>query len=873
MNRIDRKGTGHAARKYAIRRRAVVAAAGAAAVALGVVAPASRAADVHWIAADGNWTTPENWSTTTVPVATDVAILDFASGVSHVTSDLADDILTLRVQNGSTLSIEPTGDLRTVIGNSAPTLVNDPLQATRIGDGSAGTLAINDGTFITTYTNASANQSADVYIGVGAGGLGTLTKSGTLSVLTTRDLRIGSDAGAGTATISGGTVNTNFVIIGRTGGTGSVALSGGTMSSIGQYNIGAGGGGDGTGTLAMTGGTITSTSVISVGRDGTSTGTNRGFGTFTLDAGQVEAKFTGTGTTNGHFVVGMNGGKGTMTMNGGTVNTASGFYVAYNDNGNVANRSEGSLDMHGGTATVGGMFHVGYEAATGLMTMDGGTITVTGMSGVAYDDRTATTRATLTVGSFTQTGGTINAKGGFTVARGSSNGTYNLGTAAVLNVGTGTTGDLLVGQTDSVTVAHTMSGNLNINDGATVTVAGAMRVGLNGGKGTLTTTGGSLSVTGSSLIGDNTAGAVGVANLGGGTQTFAGNLTVGDGAPVSGTLNVTAGTLNVTGQLVAGRQTTVSGVISQSGGIINAGSLGIRTSTASAAATKFTLSGGTLNVAGAVTNNSTLEAKLTGVANVGAIGGTGTMTVADTATVNANSVRQASLNMTGGTIKIAQTTTGTPSGVSVIPSFALSGQSRFDLTDNKLITNTAPGTATAGVYNGLQGSVQSAYDFNAWDLPGLTTSKPDAIAGLTTIGVATGAQIRGLGPTDTDTFGGQTITGASTIAMYTYAGDANLDGVIDGGDYGTIDNFVQVPGADGYANGDFNYDGVIDGGDYGVIDNNIQAQGPGFATSGAASALSGVTAVPEPSACGFAILTAATLLSRRRRRLGIPQTM
>jgi hypothetical protein len=61
--------------------------------------------------------------------------------------------------------------------------------------------------------------------------------------------------------------------------------------------------------------------------------------------------------------------------------------------------------------------------------------------------------------------------------------------------------------------------------------------------------------------------------------------------------------------------------------------------------------------------------------------------------------------------------------------------------------------------------------------------------------------------------------------MYTYAGDANLDGTIDGGDYGIIDNFVQVPNADGYANGDFNYDGVIDGGDYGIIDNNVQAQG------------------------------------------------
>jgi hypothetical protein len=92
-----------------------------------------------------------------------------------------------------------------------------------------------------------------------------------------------------------------------------------------------------------------------------------------------------------------------------------------------------------------------------------------------------------------------------------------------------------------------------------------------------------------------------------------------------------------------------------------------------------------------------------------------------------------------------------------------------------------------------------------------------------------------------------------------------LDGVIDGGDYGTIDNFVQVPGAAGYANGDFNYDGVIDGGDYGVIDNNIQAQGQPFATSG--DVLGGaVSAVPEPIGLPLVIGLAGGALANRRRR-------
>jgi hypothetical protein len=95
---------------------------------------------------------------------------------------------------------------------------------------------------------------------------------------------------------------------------------------------------------------------------------------------------------------------------------------------------------------------------------------------------------------------------------------------------------------------------------------------------------------------------------------------------------------------------------------------------------------------------------------------------------------------------------------------------------------------------------------------------PVTTGAITTIGVATGAQVPGPGPDDADVFAGQTITGASTIAMYTYAGDANLDGLVDSGDYGIIDNFVQVPGSSAYTNGDFNYDGVIDAGDYGIID-------------------------------------------------------
>jgi autotransporter-associated beta strand protein len=188
---------------------------------------------------------------------------------------------------------------------------------------------------------------------------------------------------------------------------------------------------------------------------------------------------------------------------------------------------------------------------------------------------------------------------------------------------------------------------------------------------------------------------------------------------------------------------------------------------------------------------------------------------------------------------------------------------KLDVKDNKLVITGQPvGTFNGTSYNGVTAMIVSAYNFTSWSGNGLTTTMPDALSGLTTLGINQADQ------TGFDFWGGVSVAPSNALVMYTYAGDGNLDGLIDGGDYGLIDNNVQIPGASGYGNGDFNYDGVIDGGDYGIIDNNIQAQGAPFPVSGSIG-LSGVTAVPEPSACGLAILAAAaTFLPRRRRGRG-----
>jgi hypothetical protein len=90
------------------------------------------------------------------------------------------------------------------------------------------------------------------------------------------------------------------------------------------------------------------------------------------------------------------------------------------------------------------------------------------------------------------------------------------------------------------------------------------------------------------------------------------------------------------------------------------------------------------------------------------------------------------------------------------------------------------------------------------------------------------------------------------LVKYTYYGDANLDGIVNGADYQQIDNGFGMH-LTGWSNGDFNYDGVVDGSDYSLIDNTfnqINATGAGplaIACPTGLIASGGTSEVPEPT--------------------------
>jgi hypothetical protein len=125
-------------------------------------------------------------------------------------------------------------------------------------------------------------------------------------------------------------------------------------------------------------------------------------------------------------------------------------------------------------------------------------------------------------------------------------------------------------------------------------------------------------------------------------------------------------------------------------------------------------------------------------------------------------------------------------------------------------------------------------------------------------------------------FDGLNTTTADMLVKYTYNGDADLNGVINGADYQQIDNgFGQH--LTGWFNGDFNYDGVIDGTDYSLIDNTfnqISASGASplslIATRAVTSSDFGELSrtVPEPKTLGLLGIGAIGLLGQRRRKVG-----
>jgi hypothetical protein len=163
----------------------------------------------------------------------------------------------------------------------------------------------------------------------------------------------------------------------------------------------------------------------------------------------------------------------------------------------------------------------------------------------------------------------------------------------------------------------------------------------------------------------------------------------------------------------------------------------------------------------------------------------------------------------------------------VTTQFALSGT--LDLADNDLVINytgASPiGTWDGGAYTGVQGCVAAARSGGTWSGTGLTASgtrfQPPNRTGL---GVSEASEALALSGSATAVWCGQTVDATTVLVKFTYVGDVDLNGRIDGDDYFVLDSKIAMSGVVfGYARGDLNFDGRIDGDDLFFMDLNQAA--------------------------------------------------
>jgi hypothetical protein len=766
------------------------------------------------------------------------------------------------MSNGAVLTV---GGLATIGQNNPGTFLQTGGSSTfngglTVGSFDSGTVTLSGGTLTlpisgagetigaTFGTGATFNHSGGTHtiagsltIGASSPGQYAMSNGATLNV--SGITQIGSALNSGTFTQSGGFANfQSNLMLPR----GSISLSGGTFTT-GTNNAVIGSGGTAAAVVSQSGGTLTAGFlVLSNGgfpRYDQSGGTLQA-GTEIIDIGNFNQS-GGVNLTNPLILGSAAGGAGGAysMSNGATLHA---------DSISVGGSTNGSFLQTGGVTKIDSSLIVGNAAAAaGTATLAGGSLTVS----------SSTTVGNRGKATFIQNGGAhvINLPGGnpglILGAATASAGSYflNAGLLSVPNAAEniGALGAGFYSQSDGTNNCFAMS----IGDAVT---------GTNFSSGTVTLSGGTLNPVNALSVGN-----FGVGNL----NHVDGNLNTtilyvgGFNTNAVSTYSMTNGTLAVSTLSYVGYHGI--GAFNQSGGSATLGSA-LYIDFGQGGSGTVNLSGGFLT-AGSTINNGTYIQSGGSFATLGAVSGSGSMTIGNnsgtTARANVTRFDQTSITIKStGTLAVATNATRFTNSVA---NLQILGNGTLDLGNHELLTSTDPATIKVYLANAFD-----AAGNQDWGKPGLTSSIARANPNTFSVGYAFGGDQSAQDAAIT-THDGTPLDPFSTLVRPVLTGDANLDGTVDFFDIAQVLGYRYNTGqASSYTDGDLNYDGVVDFFDLTVIlssnYNTGQHFGPAAETASALAHNGREAAVPEPTALGLLTLASASLLKRKdgRRRRG-----
>ncbi len=463
--------------------------------------------------------------------------------------------------------------------------------------GSSMTLTLNDTAAVTLAGTPDGEDRRN--LGLNGSGVLTLNAGTTFTDESTRWLNVGYQNGSGVVNINGGTFNKSSgeLRVGTTStngvytATGTINMTGGT-ATVGSLTLGRGNNNDAkvNGTLNVSGGTLTVTTGLAiVGYQGDGTAG----GTLNITGGTFDA--SGLSGTNSMLIGTGGSGRGTVTVNGGTLNSLNDMVLAenYSSSGSVALTS-GTINL--GTANERWLKMNGGSGGNATFTVDGGTLNLN------YDsDLRFTTAAGATgTNTFTLNGGLVQGQTGNQNGVASANTLVDMNNAATgaptntfnLNGGTLTVGQVITSNNSGTVAFNFHGGTLKAAGGSTafLDLGGEAQTANVLEKGAFIDSNGyNVTVVEPLLHGGEAA------TDGGLTKNGAGTLTLGAVNDYNGGTTLNAGILAVGGTVEVNNGALGSGTVAvNSGAQLRVGASVTSNQKVATIANNITLAGGTI---------------------------------------------------------------------------------------------------------------------------------------------------------------------------------------------------------------------------------------------------------------------------------------